>query len=134
MTHGPDAEIVYGYFLGGPGEWEFAEADEYGGPDYELFPWFSEDDEESFSEALERRLDAGPVDDVEIVWCGGSPGYMFLYAHRVTRSSAAAMPFDAGPMERDTDHWDAALGRALDHLGITLPDDEPGWHLLLSWE
>lgn len=134
MTHGPSAEIAYGYFLGGPTAWEFAEIDEYGGPDLDRFPWFPGDDEESFAEALENRLDADPVAGVDITWCGGSPGYMFLYAHRVAESSNCAHPFEAGGMRLPKYHWDHRLDLALEALGISVPNKLPGWHLLLSWE
>lgn len=133
MTHGPGAEIAYGYFLGGPTQWEFAETDEYGGPDLDRFPWFPAGDEESFSEALENRLDADPVEGVDLAWCGGSPGYMFLYAHRVVEASDCAHPFDVGGMCWPTDHWNYRLNIALEHLGISIPNKHPGWHLLLSW-
>lgn len=134
MTHGPSAEIAYGYFLGGPTEWEFLETDKYGGPNLDRFPWFPGDDEKSFAEALENRLDDITPPGASIAWCGGSPGYMFLYAHRMAESSYCAREFDVGAMGGPTDHLDERLDRALEFLGISLPNKRPGWHLLLSWE
>ena len=134
MTHGPSAEIAYGYFLGGPTEWGFAEVDEYGGPDPDRFPWFPGHDEESFGEAIERRLDDAAPPGVGVTWCGGSPGYAFLYAHRSVSSSSCARDFDAACMAGDVTSWNDRLGRALEHLGISFPDAHPAWHLLLSWE
>lgn len=133
MTHGPSAEIAYGYFLGGPCEWEFDQASEFGGIDPEKFPWFDSDDE-SFGEAIERRLGGSTPPGVSVTWCGGSPGYLFLYAHRLAQSSYCAQDFDATDMAGDVASWNNRLDRALEHLGMTLSDERPGWHLLLSWE
>jgi hypothetical protein len=133
MTHGPSAEIAYGHFLGGPTEWEFLETDAYGGPDPDRLHWFI-GDEGAFAEALESRLDTHPVKGVDLTWCGGSPGYLFMYAHRVVEASDCAHQFDVGAMGGPTDHLDQRLNLALKVLGISLPNKRPGWHLLLSWE
>lgn len=153
----PHAILAYGYDLGGPGaEWKVRESGEYG----ELaLAWFDNDGEDGFVQAAERRLLAA-VGFTEI-WTRLADGYYdrereakerlgakfesyisledpqyILAAHAISVDwDDDAKVLDLTALQREpADHgWDAKLQAALDTLGLTPKQEQPGW-LLVPYE
>jgi hypothetical protein len=157
MGQSTDALLVYGYHLGGDdGGWLVEGAGEYG--ELPQLDWHdSEDDEADFGTDVELRLLAS-VGFTETDWradgyhdreraakarlgvtlethCSGSyPGYL-LIAKGITahRGDVESIDFAELAAEVQQAGADAKLRAALDALGLTPKQEQPGWLLCSYW-
>ncbi|MEV7014072.1 hypothetical protein [Streptosporangium sp. NPDC051022] len=150
MGRSLSAKLVYGYDLGGgEDEWNVREVDEYGGL---TVAWFDEDDNDfvgaaqrrllaaaGFTETWETRKDDGYYGrereaeaslGVKFGWYGVSDySEHVLVAHEIKVCGAEPVDLAGLAVHPNRAAWDAALSSALEALGITPTQEQPGWLL-----
>lgn len=152
MGQSTNGILAYGYNLGGgDGEWQVAEADEYGGLTVD---WLDPESEDGVETAIEERMLAS-VGFTE-QWQPGIDGYFDrkkaaearlgvelesycsgdypMYLLAATGSVQTAYRGDCDPASFDIDpSWDGKLAAALAALGMTPTQDQAKWLLCSYW-
>lgn len=157
MGNSSSAYLMYGYSLGGDGEWEIEETDEYGEIDIDRVPWAAENEDGDCDivEQAERRLLVATgfsetdwqVDGykrkravaklgvaIESYCSGDYPMYVLtntvLTAHQ---GHVTAIDFVELAKKVADGGWDQKLAGALRVLGITPKQEAPKWLLCSYW-
>jgi hypothetical protein len=158
MGTSASAKLVYGYDLGGANNgWKVQQADEYGCLDVDAIDWVTEDDDFDFGGAAEERLLAsiGFTDTdwrangyhvrlseakerlgLEIVFYSHHDSSMHaLAAHVIEQgwSEGKVLDLTALAAMPEANGWDAKLAAAIEALGMTPTQAQPGWILVAEY-
>ncbi len=161
MGRSSDAILAYGYDLGGGDEeWKIHQTDEYGSIRPDQFTWYDEDDEDGsveFIEQAENRLlvaSGFTETDWEVdgyfarkreakerlgvkfrTYCSGEDSMYVLAAKVITVSwgDSELLDLPALMSEPAENGWDEKLRAAIEVLGITPKQEQPGWVLCSYW-
>lgn len=159
MGRATDAQLTYGYDLGGPDEWLVQETDQYGR--LPRLTWYDEEDDNAdFINGAERHLLAeltgfnepfteescanGYFDRRAAAWasvhvevqthCSNTAPRYLLTTHTTTvhRGQTKTLDFNDLTRQQLASHWDDQLEEALRALALAPTQDGPAW-LLTSY-
>lgn len=158
MGMSASARLVYGYDLGGDNNgWKLQQTDKYGCLDVEAIDWLEEDDE--LAEKVEERLLA-TIGGFTEKWAPNVDGYwdreraakervgvkIVFYSHSDYSmhvlgievidqdwSEGVVLDLPALAAMPEANGWDAKLAAAIEALGITPTQTQPGWILCAAY-